>query len=614
MEKRVDARVDARVARGGMRGGEINFSRAMGDARARARVRASAGEGSTARLEARAPTTEASTFRARSGVGTGWRTDGLTRRAFGARRMTPPAIARGRSSMDGARARGTEARVTAVSAPGGFPTLAFAPPPPGMVPMYAAFGPNVENLRKQAAMTKCATMMGKGGDVNGAPFASAMMYAAPFVPLAAFGVAPLPFGAAAAPVAPSRVMTKSPSASDGSHNTTHVDGDDADGEERSTHQEVHQEAHFSGRGLAVMRPHTSFNSVPLSLRNARLEALAAPDRSQTPGVKSPFSAANVLLNMMTRGSDDENEAPAPLAPKRGAHLQHPLSVPCPKKRRTAKNARARSNLSTFEVAPVVPPQEAPSHDNSAETCAGGSNKPKAHRPWSLPEVKALVRGVAHYGRGQWADIKALRLNGVSEALVHRSAVDLKDKWRNLLRVAMLPALYKRREINGVPSEILEQVRVLASSKMSDARGKSGTSSREASRSGTTVATVQLEASAPEEVKAEVDGGAGGKGVRRSKHHSPWTMEEAIALVEGVDRCGGCRWTVIKKTDDPALARRTAMDLKDKWRNLLQLASLPEHSRRKQETPQDFLQRVLDLEAQYGSARRKGRKSVSKLAA
>jgi hypothetical protein len=56
-----------------------------------------------------------------------------------------------------------------------------------------------------------------------------------------------------------------------------------------------------------------------------------------------------------------------------------------------------------------------------------------------------------------------------------------------------------------------------------------------------------------------------------------------------------------------------MDLKDKWRNLLQLASLPAQSRRKQDTPPEFLERVLDLEARYGNARRKGRKSVVKTA-
>jgi hypothetical protein len=99
-----------------------------------------------------------------------------------------------------------------------------------------------------------------------------------------------------------------------------------------------------------------------------------------------------------------------------------------------------------------------------------------------------------------------------------------------------------------------------------------------------------------------------KGARRSKHHSPWTLTESEALVEGVSRCAGCRWTVIKKLGLESLERRTAMDLKDKWRNLLQLASLPSQSRRKAETPPELLQRVLRLEAEFGVARRKGRKA------
>ena len=98
-------------------------------------------------------------------------------------------------------------------------------------------------------------------------------------------------------------------------------------------------------------------------------------------------------------------------------------------------------------------------------------------------------------------------------------------------------------------------------------------------------------------------------MRRSKHHSPWTLTESKALVDGVDTAGGCRWTVIKKLGLESLERRTAMDLKDKWRNLLQLASLPQQSRRKAETPPELLQRVLYLEAKYGTARRKGRKSA-----
>ena len=43
-------------------------------------------------------------------------------------------------------------------------------------------------------------------------------------------------------------------------------------------------------------------------------------------------------------------------------------------------------------------------------------------------------GVEQCGGGKWADIKKLGYSVIAQ----RSAVDLKDKWRNLMRVAMLP--------------------------------------------------------------------------------------------------------------------------------------------------------------------------------
>jgi hypothetical protein len=49
-----------------------------------------------------------------------------------------------------------------------------------------------------------------------------------------------------------------------------------------------------------------------------------------------------------------------------------------------------------------------------------------------------------------------------------------------------------------------------------------------------------------------------------------TIEETTALVWGVEKMGGGRWAEIKKLDCPeteSLERRTAVDLKDKWRNL-----------------------------------------------
>ena len=80
--------------------------------------------------------------------------------------------------------------------------------------------------------------------------------------------------------------------------------------------------------------------------------------------------------------------------------------------------------------------------NSSGNNNGKNKRQKVHRPWSLVEVEALVAGVKRCGRGQWADIKSLSDESISGALLQRSAVDLKDKWRNVMRTALSPVLYK----------------------------------------------------------------------------------------------------------------------------------------------------------------------------
>ena len=94
--------------------------------------------------------------------------------------------------------------------------------------------------------------------------------------------------------------------------------------------------------------------------------------------------------------------------------------------------------------------------------------------------------------------------------------------------------------------------------------------------------------------------AGGQTVRRNKQHNPWALEEAEALVEGVARCGGGRWADIKKLGFPAIAHRTAVDLKDKWRNLLRIASLPspgpKSAEKRRDVPVELLARVRHLAA------------------
>lgn len=49
---------------------------------------------------------------------------------------------------------------------------------------------------------------------------------------------------------------------------------------------------------------------------------------------------------------------------------------------------------------------------------------------SLEETEALVAGVEALGCGRWKEIKAQ----YSVAMDRRSPIDLKDKWRNLVRI------------------------------------------------------------------------------------------------------------------------------------------------------------------------------------
>ncbi|KAL3678352.1 hypothetical protein R1sor_021308 [Riccia sorocarpa] len=95
------------------------------------------------------------------------------------------------------------------------------------------------------------------------------------------------------------------------------------------------------------------------------------------------------------------------------------------------------------------------------------------------------------------------------------------------------------------------------------------------------------------------------GGTRRKHHRPWTLREVLTLVEGVARCGGGKWADIKKLAFSSVSYRTAVDLKDKWRNLLRASRAQLHppkqgeTRRKQFSaaiPSQLLARVRELAA------------------
>ncbi|XP_024526370.1 telomere repeat-binding protein 6 isoform X2 [Selaginella moellendorffii] len=97
------------------------------------------------------------------------------------------------------------------------------------------------------------------------------------------------------------------------------------------------------------------------------------------------------------------------------------------------------------------------------------------------------------------------------------------------------------------------------------------------------------------------------GGTRRKHHRPWTLREVMILVEGVARCGGGKWADIKKLEFSSVSYRTAVDLKDKWRNLLRASRVhftskqqqAEHNKKKHfavSIPQPILARVRELAA------------------
>ncbi|XP_043701133.1 uncharacterized protein LOC122651699 isoform X2 [Telopea speciosissima] len=88
---------------------------------------------------------------------------------------------------------------------------------------------------------------------------------------------------------------------------------------------------------------------------------------------------------------------------------------------------------------------------------------KHHRLWTLSEVLKLIDGVSRYGVGRWTEIKRLLFSSSA----YRTSVDLKDKWRNLLR-ASCAQLQSNREVEGrknacrpIPQSVLRRVSELA---------------------------------------------------------------------------------------------------------------------------------------------------------
>ncbi|XVF74337.1 hypothetical protein PTKIN_Ptkin13bG0102400 [Pterospermum kingtungense] len=105
-----------------------------------------------------------------------------------------------------------------------------------------------------------------------------------------------------------------------------------------------------------------------------------------------------------------------------------------------------------------------SDDNvvTVPTAKGGTRR-KHHRAWTLSEVTKLIEGVSKYGAGRWSEIKRLAFASYS----YRTSVDLKDKWRNLLKASFAQTPgdkgvnSRKHPSMPIPAPILLRVRELA---------------------------------------------------------------------------------------------------------------------------------------------------------
>ncbi|BFG34472.1 hypothetical protein CerSpe_207460 [Prunus speciosa] len=105
-----------------------------------------------------------------------------------------------------------------------------------------------------------------------------------------------------------------------------------------------------------------------------------------------------------------------------------------------------------------------------------------------------------------------------------------------------------------------------------------------------------------------------KGSKQIKHYTSWTSSEVMKLIEGVSQCGVGRWSEMKRSLFSSCSHRTAVDIKDKWRNLLKASCTQLQKERKikrdiskqasDHVPESVLQRVRELAVIYPYPRRK----------
>lgn len=209
--------------------------------------------------------------------------------------------------------------------------------------------------------------------------------------------------------------------------------------------------------ISVAFPMETATSVRRSKRQTR--SMAVCRNSPRRRVHPIGRFANELVNWIPENGttddervedDDKNDVDfkhciKPKTPKcNGSHIQHVNVKHNHKRTNTVKHHSKRKRP----------------HFSTTRGDGGLHRRRKQHNPWSIEETRMLIKGVSICGEGHWADIKRLEFR----ELMNRSPVDLKDKWRNLRRLAQFPHSHSRNKKGekrtDLPLDMLQEVRML----------------------------------------------------------------------------------------------------------------------------------------------------------
>jgi len=217
-----------------------------------------------------------------------------------------------------------------------------------------------------------------------------------------------------------------------------------------------QQLHFNGMALDEMDPNTPLINIGItSGAKIQLHIVPLPPRPTPPPPVPPpmeiIPKSELTPPAARRGGLTGGGTP-------GASRGTDDTSGPSQRDRTSPQAQERTKLkfAAIQMEVGTPPSASASPRTQSGTprtprSQGDSAKQRKNHPFDTAEIETLVKAVVQYGVGSWRRIKEEYFS----ASDHRSAVDLKDKWRNLVKTAH-GGPQKMRV--SVPEAVLKEVR------------------------------------------------------------------------------------------------------------------------------------------------------------